>query len=130
MKSGNRRCTLKRKFIPLFAAFMIILVFLLKTTDNLWAQMSPPLPSMTSAGPAAGTEGTIPPLPRPRGRGGERVIPPIIGNTVQPPGLTQPPQPQPQVNLPPSTESPSPQPVPAPKPMAQQPPATPSDRTV
>ena len=109
---------------------MIILVFLLKTTDNLWAQMSPPLPSMISAGPAAGTEGTIPPLPRPRGRGGERVIPPITGNTVQPPGLTQPPQPQPQVNLPQPTESPSPQPVPPPKPMAQQPPAKASDRMV
>src|SRR3972149_11316692 len=105
MKSGNRRCTLKRKFIPLSAAFMIILVYLLKTTDNLWAKISPPLPSMTSAGPAAGTEGTIPPLPRPRGRGGERVIPPITGNTVQPPVVAQPPQPQPMAT-PPQSQTP------------------------
>lgn len=45
---------------------MISLVFLLKTTDSLWAQMSPPLPSMTSAGPAAGAEGTIPTPPPPQ----------------------------------------------------------------
>lgn len=109
---------------------MIILVFLLKTTGNLWAQMSPPLPSMISAGPAEGTEGTIRTPPPPRGRGVERVIPPITGNRIQPPGLTQPPQPQPRVNLPPPTESPSPQPVPPPQPMAQQPPAKASDRMV
>lgn len=111
---------------------MISLVFLLKTTDSLWAQMSPPPPSMISADPAAGTEGTIPPPPRPRGRGGERIIPPSTGNTVQPRGVAQPSQPQ-LMATPPQAQPPAippQQPVPALRPAVQQPPAKASDRMV
>jgi len=107
----------------LFAVFIIILVSLLKTTDSLWAQMSPPLPSMISAGPAGGSEGTI--------LKGSEGTPAAQRKTLP---LPTPPPPRPQPTATPLQSQPptnlSQQPVPALHPIVQQPPAKASDRMV